>query len=126
MHELGITDQLLQLTLRHAEQAGASSVIRLNLVIGELSSVVDESIRFYWLIMAKGTIAERAELHFERVPGRLSCQTCGGDIPYRDFAGQCPVCGSQAVCISDGDQFKLESIEVEGSQADGTGETHSG
>lgn len=120
MHELGITQHLLDLTLRHAQEAGATRVVRLNLVIGEFSSVVDDSIQFYWEIMAKDTIAEQAELHFERVPGRLGCAACGHEFLFSDFTGQCPACGQSQVRVVDGEQFKLESIEIEGERQDVT------
>jgi hydrogenase nickel incorporation protein HypA/HybF len=113
LHELGITEQLLNLTLEHAARAQASRVTRLNLVIGELSSVVDESIQFYWEIMAKDSIAAQAELHFERVPGRLYCLACQAEFAFSAFEGQCPQCGGAQVKVVDGDQFRLDSIEIE-------------
>ncbi len=114
MHELSITDQLLSLTLRHAEEAGAVRVTQLNVVVGELSSVVDDSVQFYWEMLAKGTIAEEAVLRFQRVVARLRCEDCGAEISFREFEGQCPQCGGSHTTIIDGDQFQLESIEVEG------------
>lgn len=114
MHELGITEQLLTLTLRHAEQAGAVRVTRLNLVIGEFSSVVDESVQLYWNMISENTMAANAELHFERVAGRLVCDDCGGEFLFSEFAGQCPHCDGIHTRIIDGSQFHLESIEVEG------------
>jgi hydrogenase nickel incorporation protein HypA/HybF len=114
MHELGITEQLLELTLRHAEEAGAERVTRLNLVIGEFSSVVDESIQFYWDMLAEDTLAAGAELHFTRVPGQFHCAGCGADFGLAEFEGRCPACGGVAVSVADGKQFQLESIEVEG------------
>jgi hydrogenase nickel incorporation protein HypA/HybF len=113
VHELGITEQLLNLTLEHATKAGASRVTRLNLVIGELSSVVDESIQFYWEIMAKDSLAAHAELHFERIPARFCCQTCGAEFDFSAFEGVCPQCGGIQVKVIDGDQFRLDSIEIE-------------
>jgi hydrogenase nickel incorporation protein HypA/HybF len=114
VHELGITDQLLSLTLKHAEQAGASRVARLNLVIGEFSSVVDESIQFYWDMMTENTLAEGAELVFTRVPGELECEVCGEIVSFSAYEGQCPACGGAQMHIHNGSQFQLESIEVEG------------
>ena len=113
MHELGITEQLLNLTLEHAARAHASRVTRLNLVIGELSSVVDESIQFYWEIMAKDSLAAHAELHFERVPARFCCLDCQAEFALSAFEGQCPKCGGVQVKVVDGDQFRLDSIEIE-------------
>ena len=112
MHELSITQNLLDLAVRHGEAAGARRITVLNLVIGELSSVVDDSVQFYWDFVSRGTLAEGAELRFERVPARLRCQDCGHEFPpNEDYA--CPACHSQHIAVSRGEEFYLQSIEVE-------------
>jgi hydrogenase nickel incorporation protein HypA/HybF len=113
MHELGITEQLLALALRHAEAANAARVTALNLVIGEFASVVDDSLQFYWDFVAKGTLAENAALHFERVPGQFCCSDCEHRFGMSDFEGRCPSCGSSHTTVVDGTQFLLASIEIE-------------
>ena len=113
MHEMSVTQSLLEIALRHAERADARRITRLNLVIGELATIVDDSIQFYWDIVSQDTIAAGSELHFERVPGILRCLGCEHTFPLngRDFA--CPACGERQVVIAGGDDFRLESIEVD-------------
>ncbi len=113
MHELSVTESLLQIAIRHAERADAKRIVRLNIVIGELSSIVDDSVQFYWDIVSAGTIAEGAELHFERVGGRLRCLACGHSFPLGGDSFACPECGETDVVVAGGDDFRLESIEVE-------------
>jgi hydrogenase nickel incorporation protein HypA/HybF len=113
MHELGVTQNLLNLALRHAQQANAVRIKELNLVIGELSSILDDSVQFYWDMVAEGTIAQGSTLNFKRIPARLHCDACGSDFGMnrQDFA--CPTCASPQIRIADGDQFFLESIDVD-------------
>jgi len=113
MHELSITQSLLEIALRHAERASARRITRLNLVIGELTSIVDDSVQFYWDIVSQDTIAAGSELHFERVPGVLRCLSCDHTFPLdgRDYA--CPACNKEQIVVAGGDDFRLESIEVE-------------
>ena len=113
MHELSITQSILEIALRHAERAGARRILRLNLVIGELSSIVDDAVQFYWNIVSQGTIAEGAVLHFERVPGTLRCLDCDHLFPLNGRDYTCPACGAMRVVVAGGDEFRLESIEVE-------------
>jgi hydrogenase nickel incorporation protein HypA/HybF len=114
MHELSVTQSLLDIALRHAERASAQRITRLNMVIGELASIVDDSVRFYWDIVSRDTIAEGAELHFERIPGTLRCLGCGHTFPLNDSRDYvCPACGEGQVTAAGGDEFRLESIEVE-------------
>jgi len=113
MHELPVTESLLEIALRHANKAGASRILSLNIVIGQLASIVDDSVQFYWDMIAENTPAQGAQLNFKRIPPELQCLECdkkytpGGD----DMA--CPDCGSAQVKIVAGREFYLDSIEVE-------------
>jgi len=113
MHELGVTQNILAIALRHAEEAGATRITRLTLVVGELSSIVDESVQFYWDLIANGTLAEGATLEFRRVPAMLRCNDCQHEfrMDYETFL--CPRCGSSRVAVSGGEEFYLESIDVD-------------
>ena len=113
MHEFSITQSILDIALRHGEKAGAQRITRLNLVIGELSSIIDDSVQFYWDIVARDTIAEGAQLSFERVPGSLRCLTCGEVFRMDGRAYVCPACGEHEVVVAGGDEFRLASIEIE-------------
>lgn len=113
MHELSVTQSLLDIALRHAEKAEAKRVTDLNIVIGDLSSMVDDSIQFYWDVIAAGTIAEQARLHFRRVPAELQCNTCFQTYRPTDKELVCPNCQGVGARIIKGEEFFLESIDVE-------------
>jgi hydrogenase nickel incorporation protein HypA/HybF len=113
MHELSVTEALLKIAVEHAEKADATRVTDLNIVIGDLASMVDESIQFYWEIIAKGTIAEQAKLHFRRVPAELQCNTCSLKYQPTDKELICPHCLGIGAKIISGEEFFLESIDVE-------------
>ncbi len=113
MHELPVTESLLKIALQHAEKANAKKITGLYVVIGDLASMVDDSIQFYWDIIAKDTIAEGATLHFRRVPAELQCMTCFEKYhPNRDEL-ICPQCGGVGAKILAGEEFALESIDVD-------------
>ena len=42
MHELPVAQSILKIALEHAEKANAKRIVDLNIVMGELSSIVDE------------------------------------------------------------------------------------
>ena len=109
MHELSITESILEIALRHS---GEQRITDLRLVIGELSTLVDESVQFYWDIVSEGTPAAGATLHFRRVPAQLTCQTCGHSYSPRHSL-PCPACGGEEIDITAGEEFFLESIDVD-------------
>ena len=117
MHELMVTESLLEIALRHARDAGAGRITDLHLVIGELSSVIDDSVQFYWDIVSEGTPAEGATLHFRRVPAEMACQECAETYdPKVNLT--CPACGSANVRIVSGQEFYLEAIEVDSAETE--------
>ena len=113
MHELPVTQSILDIALRHAQEAKATRVTDLHLVIGKLSYVMDDSVQFYWDIIAKDTIAEGAQLHFRRVPTEFLCLDCSRRYAPDGEILACPNCQSVRVKIVAGDEFRLESIDVE-------------
>ena len=112
MHELPITESILEIATRHADQAGALRVTDIHLVIGQLSSIVDESISFYWDIVSDGTVAEGAELHFRRIQTEMLCLECNHSYHPGVANLACPECQSTKVRVIAGEEFSLEAIEV--------------
>jgi hydrogenase nickel incorporation protein HypA/HybF len=112
MHELAVTQSLMDIVVHHAESAGAAGVADVYLVIGQLSSFVDDSVQFYWDILSKDTLAEGARLHFRRLPATASCHDCLQRYPLHgnDFA--CPNCRGVNIQILSGDEFHVEAIDV--------------
>ena len=112
MHELAITEEILRITVEHAEKAQAQRVTDIHLVIGDLSSVVDDSVQFYFDFSSPGTVAEGAELHFQRVPARLRCRQCEQEFEPDGRDWHCPNCQALGGDVIQGREFYLESIEV--------------
>ena len=76
MHELPVSQNILDISLEYAERENASKILRIHIIIGQLTSFIDESIQFYWDILSKDSIAEGAELIFTRIPAEFNCKTC--------------------------------------------------
>jgi hydrogenase nickel incorporation protein HypA/HybF len=113
MHELPVTQSLLEIALRHAQQSDAQRILSLNIVIGQFATIVDDSVQFYWDLIAQDTIAAGARLNFRRVPAELLCQECGQRYTPDPEELDCPTCHSNNVKIVSGREFFLESIDVE-------------
>ncbi len=113
MHELAIAQNILSIAMQHAEAAGARRITDIYLVIGSLASVVDDSLQFHWDMISQGTTAQGARLHFERLSVRMRCQICGYSYQPAGEDMACPQCGSRQVMIEQGDEFRLEAIEID-------------
>jgi hydrogenase nickel incorporation protein HypA/HybF len=113
MHELSITQSMLDLVLEQAQNAGAKEVGRINLVIGEMTGVVDRAVRFYFGFLSQGTAAEGAELSFKIVPTTARCHDCAKEFELGEFDWTCPHCKGNNIEIVGGKELFVESIEVE-------------
>jgi hydrogenase nickel incorporation protein HypA/HybF len=113
MHELSITQNMFDLVLEHAEKADAKQVSRINLVIGEMTGVVEQCVQFYLDFLSKGTIVEGATLSCRMVPLKAQCRDCGKTFELKEFDWTCPHCGSNNIEIIAGNELFVESIEVE-------------
>lgn len=113
MHELAITQSMLDLVLEQAKKAEAGKVGKINLVIGEMTGVVDDCVRFYFDFLSKGTPAEGATLAFTMVPATIRCRKCGKTSEVEELEWTCPHCGNSGVEIVAGKELSVESIEVE-------------
>ena len=113
MHELAITENILEITLSHAKKANAKKISNIYIVIGQFSSVVDDSVQFYWDIISEGTIAKGAKLEFKRLPAILSCNKCGEQFSPTGEDYECPKCKESDVTILQGNEFFLEAIDID-------------
>jgi hydrogenase nickel incorporation protein HypA/HybF len=113
MHELAVTQHILDIALHRAEANQAARITAIYLVIGQMASIVDDCVQFYWDIISQDTLAQGAALHFERIPARLHCETCHRSYLLNESQLICPFCGGSAVTLMTGDEFYIDSIEVE-------------
>jgi hydrogenase nickel incorporation protein HypA/HybF len=113
VHELSIAENLLEVALRNARDAGGGRITDLHLVIGRLSSVVDESVEFCWQIVARGTPAEGSSLHFRRLGVAMRCLDCDAAYAPEGDDLSCPDCGGAHVRFVAGTEFRLEAIDVD-------------
>ena len=114
MHELAVTQSILDIAVRHAQQAGAQRILAVNLTLGELTGFMDQSIQFYFDFLSKDTLAQGAQIRFERVAARARCYACHAEyVPPDSRLWTCPACGALGGEIVAGREFSVASIEIE-------------
>lgn len=114
MHELSVTQGILSVALDAARQNGGGRILAIDLVIGELSSIVDDSVQFYFDFLSKDTLAEGATLNFRREAATAACLDCQNQTTVTPpLLPACPACGSARLRVTGGKEFYMESIEVD-------------
>ena len=114
MHELSVTQSILNIAVEAANGAGSKRVTAIDVLVGELTGFVTDSIQFYFDLLSKDTVAEGALLRFRREPASATCSACGHVFhPEAPFLPLCSACGSPGARLSGGRELRVESIEVE-------------
>jgi hydrogenase nickel incorporation protein HypA/HybF len=108
MHELALTCSIVETA---AEAAEGRQVTCVTLVIGKLSGVMTEAIRFCFDEVTRGTALEGARLDILEREGRARCGACGREFATPDFLTFC-TCGSFALTRLAGDELTIKSIEI--------------
>jgi hydrogenase nickel incorporation protein HypA/HybF len=112
MHELAITESILQIATEEAARTGAARITRIVLRVGALTDIVPESVQFYLNAAARGTLAEGVRLETLLVPLGATCTGCGQFFIVQHYDLTCPQCGGTGK-ITQGRELSVESIEVE-------------
>ena len=113
MHEYPITEQIIKIASKHAQEANAARVTRVKLVVGESSGYIGESIQMYFDIISEGTPCEGATLDIERVKPKMRCPACGELFYRKPMSFACPKCGTDGEPTEIGKEFYIDEIEVE-------------
>ncbi|MDD4859794.1 MAG: hydrogenase maturation nickel metallochaperone HypA [Dehalococcoidales bacterium] len=113
MHELSITQSILDIALNKAKEANAGKISAVSVTLGELSGIAADCVQFYFNFLTRDTIAAGASLTFEKVPTKLRCRKCDKDFAPEAIAWICPRCHEQSIEIVAGRECYINSIEVE-------------
>ena len=113
MHELAITEAIIDLINRQSREKGFSKVLGISLRGGEYSGIIPECLREFFPIAAKGGIAQEAELEIISLPAAFRCLGCGyqGEVDRKEAS--CPRCKSREIRMVSGREFYVESLKVE-------------
>lgn len=107
MHELSITESLVSAVLEQVD----GEVKAVTVVIGRLSGVVPDSVRFCFDVCTRGTRLEGAALEILEPGGRAVCRSCGTASEVADGIPLCS-CGSADLDVVGGRELSLKHVEV--------------
>jgi len=113
MRELQATQSILQKALRTAREQDATRIKNLHLALGEISELDPDSIQKHWNSLSRGTPAEQAQLYFRLISAEVQCMSCFKKYHPVNGVIHCTHCGSFGAKILSGEEFYVESIEMD-------------
>src|SRR4051794_20677489 len=93
MHELSIMTYLLDAVEEKAREVGASRVRAINLVVGERTGALEDSLLFYFDMLTPETVVEGARLNIRRTRMAFQCERCDEEYVPEVGGFDCPRCG---------------------------------
>jgi hydrogenase nickel incorporation protein HypA/HybF len=117
MHELAVTEKILDIAVKHALLNRVNKIRSITLKIGEMSDIENEWIQHYFDYLSKNTVAEGAVLKIEKTPIVLKCNQCQRTIEIsKAKLGEtvCPDCsGRKDFSIVSGREYFIKEMEAE-------------
>ncbi|MEI7608375.1 MAG: hydrogenase maturation nickel metallochaperone HypA [Rhodospirillaceae bacterium] len=112
MHELSLSQSIVDIACEQASANGAGRVLAIRIAIGALSHVDAGAIAFCFDATARGTLAEGAALTIEHPSGRAHCLPCDAEVAIGGRDQPCPLCGGYRWVLVSGDDLRVLDLEV--------------
>lgn len=113
MHEMTIAMNIVDIVCQKAEEEKAVKVNSVELVIGELSGIMIDSLEFCFEAACKNTIAERAELNINKIEAEAFCKSCNNTFRMESDFSLCPTCNDFNFEIKKGKEFSIKSFNID-------------
>jgi Zn finger protein HypA/HybF involved in hydrogenase expression len=115
VHELGITQGIIDRARETAVANGARRVAGLYLVMTPAADFTQDSIEMYFEMLAsEDELFKGAKLHFEHRPVAATCLSCSDEFSTDAPQPICPQCGSLLVQLDpDAPMVQLTDIDVD-------------
>lgn len=116
-----MTTQIVEGVLGEAKKHGAKKVTEVHLLIGKLTFLGIEQVRFVYNILVEDTIMKDSRLIIRETDGAIECPSCGykGPIKFQDDLMyhvptpilKCPECGKAAKIVQ-GKECTIKRIRM--------------
>jgi len=112
MHEMAISESIIQAIEASAGEHGYRKVSLVRIEVGPLAAVETEALRFCFDAAARGTMAEGAAFEILETEASAWCLPCGKAVAIRQRFDPCPECGSHQLQVQSGDELRIKELEV--------------
>ncbi|OQY00563.1 MAG: hydrogenase maturation nickel metallochaperone HypA [Desulfobacteraceae bacterium 4572_130] len=114
MHEMGVAMQMVEIALSSIpKNINNPRIKKINLKIGELTAIVEDSFKFCFKIITEDTPLKNAKLIIESVPVKAQCQNCNHTWDVKNSVFTCPGCEKGTVDLISGRELEILSLEIE-------------
>ena len=108
-----IAMNVVDIVCQKANEEKAIKVNSVELVIGELSGIMIDSLKFCFEAACKNTIANGARLNINEIEARAFCKSCKKEFKLESDFFPCPSCSDFNFEIKKGKEFSIKSFNID-------------
>lgn len=109
---MSLVMRIVDIVVEQACLKGAQKITKIELLLGDLSGVMYDSLIFSFEIAIKHTLLADAKIMIKKVPGRGLCTQCKNEYLINSFQDACPKCSTLNPTVIQGREFQVVSIDV--------------
>ena len=113
MHELWLCKHIMEIVNQQMLGKQCKRIKKISLEIGELASIEKSSLIYSFNVIANKTKAQDAILDIISIPGIALCDHCKKIVSVNHYADPCQYCGTFSLTITQGEELRVKSMEVE-------------
>ncbi len=113
MHELGITQSIVEIAEKTARDQKAEKVLSVTIEIGELSGVIPDAVEFCYEACTQESLLAGSRLVINYIPGLGKCNDCQADVKMDNMTFNCSSCGSYSLQRIQGEELNIKEVEIE-------------
>lgn len=113
MHEMAIAQGILDIVLKTAAEHAAQKVTGIRLLIGQMTQVEPDSLKFGFEALSMGSIAQGATVEITNVPLVGQCNNCRQQFSIEKYCFLCSSCNSANITVISGRELAVDYLEVE-------------
>ena len=119
MHELSIAQEIIENTIKSAQEYNAKKVEKITLEVGKLLMLNPEQLKFGLELLSKDTLCKGMKIEIKFVPAKIKCKnnhvtSISTDVEFLDIAKhlKCSCCDSEFEIIG-GRELIIKRIVAE-------------
>ncbi len=113
MHELSLCQSMIDIIEQEAQKLKCQKVTRVFLEVGQLAGIEKAALLFAFDAVTMNTVAQEARLEIIDVEGLAVCDQCQVRFKIKHYYEGCETCNQFSLHIIQGQELRIQSIEVE-------------
>ncbi|MCD6590576.1 MAG: hydrogenase maturation nickel metallochaperone HypA [Candidatus Aenigmarchaeota archaeon] len=122
VHEFSMSSEIFRRVMEEAKRKKADKILEIKIVIGELTFLNHDQIKFWIKELSRGTTAENAKVVIVSRKSKIKCKKCcfEGELKMEENpvyhimtpTFKCPKCGSPEIDIITGREVMVKGIRI--------------